>query len=353
MNSKKPFISLFIAILVFTACDPVEKPEEMHINKGAYVLNQGSFKKNNAGITYYDFATGFASNDIFLDKNNRSLGDTGQDMIAYGSKLYVAMYSSKVVEVLDKKTAKSIKTITITNNNATSAPRALAAAMGKVYVTLYDGYVAQIDTVTLNVEKSVKVGSNPEGIAITNNKIFVANSGGMQAIMDSTISVINMATFTEIKKIKVNLNPGVIQADSYGDLYVLTKGNYFNIPAQLQHINTATDKVTDIDMKAQYMDIVGDKAYVVNFEYAPDWSVTNKTVGIYDVKNEKIISNNILKSEIAKTPFSINVDPSTNLIYVGETDFVTNGKMYCFDENGTLKYSFTTGVNPAKVLFVK
>ena len=227
MNSKKPFISLFIAILVFTACDPVEKPEEMHINKGAYVLNQGSFKKNNAGITYYDFATGFASNDIFLDKNNRSLGDTGQDMIAYGSKLYVAMYSSKVVEVLDKKTAKSIKTITITNNNATSAPRALAAAMGKVYVTLYDGYVAQIDTVTLNVEKSVKVGSNPEGIAITNNKIFVANSGGMQAIMDSTISVINMATFTEIKKIKVNLNPGVIQADSYGDLYVLTKGNYF------------------------------------------------------------------------------------------------------------------------------
>ena len=79
----------------------------------------------------------------------------------------------------------------------------------------------------------------------------------------------------------------------------------------------------------------------------------NKTVGIYDVKNEKVISTNILKTEIELTPYCINVDPTTKYIYVGETDYSNNGKMYCFDEEGNLKYTFTTGVNPAKVIFTK
>lgn len=356
MNNRKLFLSLLVALFfsfTFSSCEPTESNDEVEVSKGLFVLNQGKFKDNNASITYYDFATGFASNDIFLDKNDRILGDTGQDMIEYGSKLYIAMYASKLIEVVDKKTAKSIKTIVIMNNDASSSPRALAAANGKVFVTLFDGYVAQIDTATLSVDKTLKVGPNPEGIAVANNKLYVANSGGLQTVNDSTISVIDLATFTETKKIKVNLNPGAVKADSYGDIYVLTKGNYWDIEAKFQHVNTVTDKVTDIDMGAQYIDIVGDKAYIVNFEYAADWSVVNKTVGIYDVKNEKVISANILKSDIKLVPYSINVDPTTNNIYVGETNYKDNGKMYCFDEDGNLKYTFKTGVNPAKIIFIK
>lgn len=356
MNNRKLFLSLLVALFfsfTFSSCEPTENEDEVEVSTGLFVLNQGKFKVNNASITYYDFATGFASNDIFLDKNDRILGDTGQDMIEYGSKLYIAMYSSKLIEVVDKKTAKSIKSFAIMNNDAASAPRALAAANGKVFVTLFDGYVAQIDTATLTVDKTLKVGPNPEGIAVANNKLYVANSGGLQTVKDSTISVIDLATFTETKKIKVNLNPGAVKADSYGDIYVLTKGDYGDIKAKFQHVNTVTDKVTDIDMGAQYIDIVGDKAYIANFEYAADWSVVNKTVGIYDVKNEKIISANILKSDIKLTPYCINVDPTNNNIYVGETDYVNNGKMYCFDEDGNLKYTFKVGVNPAKIIFIK
>ncbi len=356
MNNKKLLLSLLVALFfsfTFSSCEPTESNDEVEVSTGLFVLNQGKFKANNASITYYDFATGFASNDIFLDKNDRILGDTGQDMIEYGSKLYIAMYSSKLIEVVDKKTAKSIKSFAILNNDVAMAPRALAVANGKVFVTLFDGYVAQIDTATLTVDKTVKVGPNPEGIAVANNKLYVANSGGLQTVKDSTISVIDLATFTETKKIKVNLNPGAVKADSYGDIYVLTKGNYGNIKAKFQHVNTATDKVTDIDMDAQYIDIVGDKAYIANFEYDANWSAVNKTVGIYDVKNEKVISTNILKTEIKLTPYCINVDPTTKYIYVGETDYSNNGKMYCFDEEGNLKYTFKTGVNPAKVIFTK
>lgn len=356
MNKRKLFLSLLVALFfsfTFSSCEPTENEDEIVITEGALILNQGKNESNNASLSYYDYKTGFTASDIFLNKNNRILGDTGQDIIEYGSKLYIAVYGSKVIEVVNKRTAKSIKTFTINNNDIAMSPRALAAANGKVFVTLFDGYVAQIDTATLTVDKTLKVGPNPEGIAVANNKLYVANSGGLQTVKDSTISVIDLATFTETKKIKVNLNPGAVKADSYGDIYVLTKGNYWDIEAKFQHVNTVTDKVTDIDMGAQYIDIVGDKAYIVNFEYAADWSVVNKTVGIYDVKNEKVISANILKSDIQLTPYCINVDPKTNNIYVGETDYVNNGKMNCFDEDGNLKYTFKTGVNPAKIIFIK
>ncbi|MBP6609795.1 MAG: YncE family protein [Paludibacter sp.] len=357
MNKKNLFLSLLIAIgfgFTFSSCDPNETVEDVKVTTGLLVLDQGKFLGNNAGLTYYDLATQLPTTDVFLNKNNRGIGDTGQDMIQYGSKIYVAVYSSSLIEVIDSKSLVSIKTIPMRNEkDAASSPRALASAKGKVYVTLFDGNVAQLDTATLTVEKRIKVGPNPEGCAIVNNKLYVANSGGMQTVKDSTISVIDLTTFTELKKIKVNLNPGPVVADKYGDIYVISKGNYDDIAGKFQRVQTSNDKVTDIAMPAQYIDIVGDKAYVLSFEYAPDYSVINKVVGTYDIKNETIVSSNILKTEITKTPYCISVDPTTNYIYVGETDYKNKGKVNCFDASGNLKYSFSTGVNPAKVLFLK
>jgi len=357
MNKKNLFLSLFVAlgfVFTFSSCESDEPSTEVAIGNGVFVLNQGKFGSNNAGICYYDFDKSLSYTDVFSSNNKRGLGDTGQDAITYGGKIYVAVYSSSIIEVINPKNAKSIKTIPMRNDqNAASSPRALAAANGKVYVTLFDGNVAQIDTTTLTVEKRVKVGPNPEGCAVVGNKLYVANSGGMQTVKDSTISVIDLTTFTETGKIKVNLNPGPVVADKYGDIYVVSHGNYSTIPGKFQRIETATGNVTDISMGAQNLSIVGDNAYVMNFEYDANWAVVNKAVGTYDVKNEVVLSANVLKSEITLTPYCVAVDPTTNYIYVGETDYTNMGKMNCFDASGNLKYSFSTGVNPAKVLFLK
>jgi len=357
MKKKNLFLSFLVSlgfVFTFSSCDPEEVVQQVTPSTGLLVLNQGKYQGNNAGLTHYNVLSQTTTADIFYSNNNRGMGDTGQDMIQYGSKIYVAMYSSSLIEVIDAKTMVSIKSLPMLNaQNAASSPRSLVASNGFVYVTLFDGNVAKIDTTTLAEVKRVKVGPNPEGCAIVNNKLYVANSGGMQSVNDSTLSVIDLATFTEIKKIKVNANPGAVVADAYGDIYVLSKGDYAAKPAKFQRVQTSTDVVTDIAMGAQYIDIVGDKAYVANYEYGAYWAVVNKVVGVYDVKTETVVSTNLLKSEITLTPYCLNVDASTNYIYVGETDYINNGKMNCFDANGNLLYSFTTGVNPAKVLFLK
>jgi len=233
-----------------------------------------------------------------------------------------------------------------------SSPRSLTSANGKVYVVLYDGHVAQLDTVSLSVEKTIAVGANPDASVISNNKLYVANTGGMAATYDNTISVINLSTFTETKKIVVNLNPGTIKADSYGDIYVVSKGDYNQVPGKFQRVEAGTDKVTDIAVTVKNFDIVGDNAYISNFDYDAAWQATNKTIAIYNVKNEELINTNIITTDIIKTPYCITVDPVSKDIYLGVSDYVNNGKMYCFTSNGILRFTFLTGVNPAKVVFI-
>ena len=38
----------------------------------------------------------------FLYINKRSLGSTPQDAIVYGSKMYIAIYGSNIIEIVDK-----------------------------------------------------------------------------------------------------------------------------------------------------------------------------------------------------------------------------------------------------------
>ncbi|OIP81318.1 MAG: hypothetical protein AUK44_10300 [Porphyromonadaceae bacterium CG2_30_38_12] len=358
MKTKNLFRVAFVSALgvsMFSSCDPTEDNKQTpELGTGLYVLNEGAYGNNNSSLTYYDFTTEVASNSVFEDKNNRGLGDTGQDMLKYGSKIYIAVYNSSVIEVINAKTGLSMKQIAMKNvQNTSSSPRSLAATGGKVYISLYDGHVAKLDTTTLTVEKTIAVGPNPEGIAIANNKLYVANSGGIQAVKDSTISVIDLVTFTETKKIKVNINPGTVKTDSYGDVYVVSSGDFYLIPGKFQRIEAGTDKVSDIAVAVKGVDIVGDKAYIYNFEYDENWAVANKTIKIYDVKQEKLLTDNILTTiTLEKTPYGINVDPLSKNIYVGTTDYVNNGKMYCFGEDGSLKYTFTTGVNPTKIVFI-
>jgi len=360
MKTKKFLVSVLLTTAftaLFSSCDSKSDSPQIDpaISTGVYVLNEGSYKNNNASLTYYDLTTSTATGDVFTAKNNRGLGDTGQDILKYGSKVYIAVSNSSLIEVLDAATGVSKKTIPMLNTSALpSSPRSLAAYNGKVYITLFDGHVAQLDTTSLLIEKTISVGSNPEGIAVANNKLYVVNSGGLGAVKDSTISVIDPVSFTVSGTIKVVINPVIIKADMYGDLYVISFGNYTTIPYTLQRIDGSTGKVSVITGQKPYnMTIDGDIAYLYSYDYDANWNPTNKTYTTYNVKNEQVVNAAFIStSAIANNPYSIDVNPITKDIYIGESDYINTGKMNVFGQDGTLKFSFATGVNPRKTIFL-
>jgi hypothetical protein len=344
----KHSIGLLLFLIVFSACEKNDPPvTEKTAVSGVLILNQGMQGQNSAGISHYYFQT----RETIFDLMDGKLGDTGQDMIIYGSKLYVSVHGSSVINVIDLKTTTSLEIIPVRDGELPRNPRYLTSYGGKVYASTYDGNVIRIDTTNLTIEAVTKVGSNPEGIAAANGKLYVANSNGL-AFPDfhNTLSVVDIAEFKEIEKITVGLNPNYLAADDYGDIYLSYRGNYADIPSGMQKIDTKTDEVTDLAgiSSGENFTIVDDILYYFNVVYNLD-GTTSCTYGRYDVKNEQKVSGEIISGDAEiNTAFAIGVDPVSKDIYISD---INPNKIYVFGADGNLKETIDAGIFACKFIF--
>ncbi|UMB59960.1 YncE family protein [Lutibacter sp. A80] len=340
-------------------------PETVTSVEGFYLLNEGNMNMNKASLDYYDYESGIYRRNVYGEANPEStlgLGDVGNDIAIYGSKLYAVINNSNKVEVMDVKTAERIKVIDVKNC------RYLTFSNGKAYVSAYDGevalgntsangFVAEIDTTSLAITRTVEVGRQPEEIAVVGEKLYVANSGGYSPPnYERTVSVIDLNSFTKINDIDVAINLHRLKADEDGDLYVSSRGDYFENPSKLFVIDTETDTVKNsFDIACANLTIAGDTAYIIGSEFSYttfDWTIN---YSMLDVKTETLLDESFLPAEVSdaiKTPYGIAVDPISSNIYITDAgDYVSPGTLYCIDNNGNTKFTVTTGDIPAHFAF--
>jgi DNA-binding beta-propeller fold protein YncE len=353
-------------IAVFVNEDiPVDNPSQTGF-AGFYLLNEGNMGSNKSTLDYLDFTTGKYQRNIYAAINPtvpKELGDVGNDIAVYGNRLYAVINASNKVEVMDAKTAKRIGQIEIPNC------RYIKFDKGFAYITSYagpieinpnyaqKGYVAKVDTATFIIADKCIVGYQPDALEITNGKIYVANSGGYMGAgntekYERTVSVIDLATFKEEKRIDVAYNLHHVIADKRGDLWVTSRGDYKQLPSRLYFIDKAQQKVTDtlpIAVSDYYLD--GDSLYV----YSTEWSyVTYSNVisyGIINTRTKKVITTAFITDGTDKEieiPYGIMVHPVTKDIYVTDAgNYVSPGLLYCFGKDGKKKWSVRTGDIPA------
>jgi len=346
---------LFYLLMLITAlasCKKDNKDEETgplltSEHKGIYILCEGNFNMNNSSLVYFDYDKQELTDDQFDAVNKRGLGDTGNDIQIYGSKMYIVVNVSSTIEVVNPKTAASIKQIDIKNGDTGRQPRNIVFYKNKALISSFDGTVAVLDTASLIIDKYITVGRNPEQMAIVGDKLYVANSGGLDFDNpDKTVSVVDLTTFTETKKITVGLNPQYVAADKYGDIYVLATGNYTDIPSTMTIIDSQTDEVkSQSAFAAGSIDIVGDYAYIG----------AGKAVLVYNVKTEKIEKENFVTDGTSLDyTYGVTVDETSGEIFVA--NLITssiNGEIICFDKNGKKRYSIKKGINPKRIAFLK
>ncbi|WP_199119051.1 YncE family protein [Pedobacter sp. ASV28] len=367
---------LLVFILVLLACRkeprplPSEisrvEPEPTAVLRGMYLVNEGNMNMNKASLDYLDFRNGIYTRNFYNQINpevTKGLGDVGNDIGIYGSKLYIVVNVSNKVEVLNVRTGKRIGQINITNG------RYLAFAKGRAYVSAYlgrvgdptavNGIVAEVDTTTLSISRTVRVGRQPEEMAIVNNKLYVANSGGYSPPnYENTISVVDLDSFMETKRIEAAINLHRLKADKYGDLYVTSRGDYYDILSKLLVIDTKTEKIKKtFDFAASNLTIDDEVAYI----YATSWNYLQgrNTINYFmiDVKEELLLKQQFItdgSDKHIRVPYGIAVNPYNKDIYITDArDYVTPGKLHCYNVEGHLKWSVTTGDIPAHLVFVK
>lgn len=349
-NLKLNLVLTAMLAIALISCHKDKKisPAVTPVTTGLYVLNQGLFNDNNSTLTYYSYTSKQPSTDFFGAVNGRGLGDTGNDIEIYGAKMYIVVNISSTIEVVDPYTGKSIKQIKIFNGTTGREPRDIAFFKGNAYITSYDGTVAVMDTATLSVSKYITVGNDPEQLTVANGKVYVANSGGLNfPNYDKTVSVIDPATNTVIKTLTVAENPQNITTDGKGHVYVLSAGNYVDVPSSLAVIDDNNDTVTSqTNFDATIFTVIGSNAYFV--------TSANK-VGVYNTTNQSVSNANFISDGTSiKVPYAINADAATGEVFVTDAvDYTSNGKLYAFDKNGKLEYSFTTGINPGRIALLK
>ena len=342
-NSSKLVLSIFafLAIMAASCEDPI-KPIDTPSQTGIYILNEGNFNMNNSSLSFYDFKSGSVIQDLFLQQNNRGLGDIANDLKVFGSKLYCVVNNSEQLEVFSLATTKTIKRISLVGKQ----PRNIDFYQNKAYVSCFDGSIVRIDTTTLIIDGTVTAGSNPEGICFSNNKMYVANSGGLDYPMTSnTVSVFNPITMTLIKTIPVAIGPKNLKSDSYGDVYVACTGNYGNVPASFHRIDTQSDEVVqNFNLAVQNFTISGSFAYLYSYNFTDQ----SKWFKVIDIITENIVKENFITDGTQITiPYGIAVDPLTHDVYITDAvDFTSTGDVYCFSPNGTKKFQFEVGINP-------
>ena len=346
----------------------VPSVEETHFD-GLYILNEGNMGSNRCTLDYLDLSgtdsTIHYYRNIYAERNPstvKELGDVGNDIGIYGSKLWIVVNCSNKVEVCEARSTRRLGQVNIDNC------RYLAFDGGFAYVSSYAGPVQvaencplgrvyKVDTLTMQKVDSVVVGYQPEEMAIVDGKLYVANSGGYRVpLYDNRIMVIDLATFQVIKEIEVDVNLHRLLADSHGQLWVSTRGNYFDVAPALYCLKD--DKVVArLEIPISSMTIVGDSLYYIGTTFSYVDGGYKKDFGIVDVALQRCsVAVTFEAPEIKNItlPYGIIVNPHDRDFYILDAkNYVSSGELLHFDADGNFLWRVSTGDIPSRGVFLE
>ena len=358
MRTRRFLFTMLCSLILgisFTACsdDDEDKliidPEDYP----AYILNEGIWGSNNANISRFFPSYKGIDSDYYQQVNGKLMGDLANAMIEEDNNIYVVIGGSKYVARLDLNCVEQAR---YSFPEGEGEPRCIDVEDGYVYVTQHGGQVSKLDAQTLKLVSTFKGGDNLEGIVEKDGKLYVANAWKGVYDFNKELLVINAETMTKTGSIDVVLNP--VQVQEIDDkIYVISQGNYEDVQAVLQVIDTkaGTSKVIvkDVDKITEGHNGL---IYGVRSTYDADWNTINSFF-TYNPKKGTISETSFLQdapSSISSTAiYLLEVGGYADFIYIGISDYVTNGTIYQFDASGKLLQSFDSGgINPNAMIFI-
>jgi hypothetical protein len=373
-----PFDSIITALVLLTALPSCQKEKitsktdnpTANPANGIYILNDGTTGNNNSALTYYNFASKALIPDQYSVANGMQMVGNGNDIAIYGSKMYIVITDSSVVDVVDPKTSKLIKQVSFASPAGPplympgKQPTSVVFYEGNAFVECKDAAIVEMDTTTLTITKNIDLGFSDNWsdarIVIANNKLYIPNSG----IYCNTIVVVDLTTLTEIKKIIVIPEPVGLAADAYGHIYVMSPfdddfvypspipPNYpvFNYAGGMTVIDSKTDSVIfnsqkqiPINLPNVPITVQGDLVY---------YATNQNKIAVYNAKTQTPVSPSFVTDGTTFTfPTSIVVNPATGEVFIGDYEGGNSGAgaVYVFDKTGKLEYTLTVGKNPVRI----
>ncbi|MCB0402140.1 MAG: hypothetical protein KDD41_08655 [Flavobacteriales bacterium] len=355
MKNKLKHLGIYATAAVLFAgassCKKIDTPTNAggtggdKYDNGLFISNEGSFGAGNGSVSFYNSLAKTVKNNVFSIENGRPLGDVVQSITRIGDKAFICVNGSNKIEVVESSTFKEVTTIT-----GVALPRYMVANGNVGYVSSWNngGEIAFIDLNTLQVTNTLTLGSGPERMAISNNKLFVANSGGYG--VDSTLTILDLSNNNSTTLQLNAYNPTAIVHGSGNTLWVLARGRVI-YDAGWNVIGHDPSKLIELD--ASNNSIVStttlfNTGHPGNLDMSPDKSTlyVGGAYGFYGVYALSAVAPGTPDLVVPEMNYGFFVNQSTGNLFVLQEASSSNGKLLRYSPSGNKLGEYTVGVFP-------
>lgn len=361
---------LFCLLFATVACngniDPAGQPEPEPADKAMekiILLNEGNMQSDNGQLSYISDHS--IENGWFRKANGVKLGDTPLHIIALNDTLLA-------VTVNGSNTIDFIKTDGKLAASSEDVPncRYLATDGKYLYVTSYahnsalkenytKGYVAKLDLKDYSLVSTCETGYEPEGVAIWQGRLYVANSGGYAFSeghdYENTITVVDASTMRKISEIEITDNEGVRMCNLFGAvsqsgkyLCINASGDFASLPAGTVLFNCEECTYSVFDFPATYNTVLKNgsffavgsvfsyETYSFEYMYKTIDPVSGECFDGYIIEDGSAAPEVVSALKQMESPNGIYQNPYTGHLYITDAGgFTSAGKIYEFDEKGS------------------
>lgn len=295
-----------------------------------YVVNSGSRTLSRIDTDTNQVQNAFATLGIIPNK-----------VISADGYLWCVNSGDNAVQKINAQTGSTVTNILI---ESSCNPWDVCYYSGYLYVTgLFTNKIYKVNTQSNSVESSVTVGISPEALCTYNGKLYVTNTGGYQNnYANSSVSVIDLNTFSVIKTIAVSANPQYI-VEKNGRLHVSCTGNWSDVSGKVCIINPV------IDSLVQTLDIGGSlgSIWVKNNEQA--FAADGNGLNLYQYCPESFAVINDSSNPLS--PGGSVVWGNDELIALLSPNWGNNGKIRILYPDLNFWKEYTVGMAPTDMIF--
>lgn len=365
--NKLFLLLIIINLCLIAAC--VQTPEPNKVSDSAIaelgdalVLCEGLLGYDNSELSLLKVNTGKSITNFYSENNiNFKLGDTSNDGIIKGDTLIVCSTEGGFIQLVNIKDAKSIKIIKLPFD---SKPRKIVKVNDSIIAIsdLIKSRVLLMNFNTDSISRMIDVGPQPEGIAIYNNFLFTANSAygdfNYKHPDAQTISVIDLNSLQEIRKIKTGINPIEVLVDELRKkLYVA----YIHLPSKLDSMGGIIEYDLDnFEKKREWrcyprsINLSKDHDYLYLINQMNGKASQWKGVSLINLDNGNI--DNIIKNNSNDIWYGLSIDEFDGSIWIANAkNHISKGEVLVYStfNFATPMYRFETAINPNKIFFIR
>jgi len=377
MKKLNLFLLAVLAALMFSCKPDIPEPvtpSGFSVGSGVFVLNEGDFQVSNSSLTFYDIEADTVINNLFYKVNNAPLGDVAQSLAMADGQLYIVVNNSNYIYKVDANTIVCDTTKPFKLGDFYSPREMHFVAPNKAYVTdLMGTQLWIINPQDFSHAGSIEMGNATEKMVQVGNELYVSNWSiyyfdPYSHASYNTVQVVDLNNDVKVADISVGKEPNTMVADKNGHVWVLCEGRswddeydeegvpYGENPTLWEIDPMLKTAVCRYEFKGPYEDDDEIKGVASALKVNPAgdqfYLIYNNEVRRFDLATMSLSETFRITPDATGLFYNMAVEPKTGDLYISDAkNYVMEGTVYRYSNDGVLLASFQAGIIPSAMLF--